>query len=130
MPEETMKIDKNITISGNNNPNLIELSKAAKIKTGTEKEFLQNEIAILQFSAQIQRNSEPIDFEGFPDPQINHHKTGKVDWKRFELFKHFLRVYAKVYRGIEIWRKSKSTLNKVEKGRTNPLTALHFRKAK
>ena len=47
MPEETIKIDRNITSSGNNNPNLIELSKAAKIKTGTEKEFLQNEIAIL-----------------------------------------------------------------------------------
>ena len=71
-----------------------------------------------------------MDFEGFPDPQINHHKTGEVDWKRFKSFKHILRVYAKVYRGIEIWRNSKSTVNKVEKSKYNTLTAVHVRKAK
>ena len=35
-----------------------------------------------------------------------------------------------MYRGIEIWRKSKSTLNKVEKGKINLFTAVQFRKAK
>ena len=113
MPEETMKMDENVTTSRKNIPKLIELSKAAK--TTKEKEFLDSELCTLQLSAQIQGNSEPIDFEGFPDSQINHHKIGEVDWKRFKSFKHILRVYAKVYRGIEIWRKSKSTLNKVEK---------------
>ena len=88
MPEETMKADENVSTPGNNIPNLIELSKAAKTKT--EKEFLESELYTLQLSAQIQGNSEPIDFEGFPDPQINHHKTGEVDWKRFKSFKHIL----------------------------------------
>ena len=59
-----MKIlNENITNSGNTVPNLIELSKAAKTKA--EKEFLESELCTLQLSAQIQRNSEPIDFEGF-----------------------------------------------------------------
>ena len=40
MPEKTMKVDENVTTSGNTIPNLIELSKAAK--TTKEKEIWEN----------------------------------------------------------------------------------------
>ena len=75
---------------GNKMLDLIELSKAAKISR--EKKICENELATLQLSAQFQRDSEPIDFEGFPDSQINHHKIGEINWKRFKSFKHVLRV--------------------------------------
>ena len=113
MPEETMKIDGNVTTSGNKILDLIQLSKATK--TPKVKEICENELAILQFSAQIEKDSEPADFEGFPDLQTNHHKIGEVNWKGFKSFKHILRVYAKVYRIIEIWRMRRSTLSKEEK---------------
>ena len=94
-----MKIDENATTSGNKILDLIEHSKAAK--TTREKENCESELATLQLSAQIWRDSEPINFEGFPDSQINHHKIGEVNWNRFKSFKHILRVYAKVYRVIQ-----------------------------
>ena len=105
MPEETMKKERDITISEKKNPNLIELSKAAKVATGAEKEFLLNEITTLQHSAQVQRDDEPKDPEGFSNIKINQNETGEVNWKRFKSFKHISRVYAKVYRAIEIWKK-------------------------
>ena len=126
MPEETMKEEKDIIISENKNPNLIELSKAAKVATGTEKEFLLNEITTLQHSAQVQRDDEPIDFEGFSNTEINQNEAGEVNWKRFKSFKHISRVYAKVYKVIEIWKSYKNKM----KGENNFLTAVHFRKAK
>merc|ERR1712033_135900 len=59
MPEETMKKEKDIIISENKNPNLIELSKAAKVATGTEKEFLLNEITTLLIVHRFQGMMNP-----------------------------------------------------------------------
>ena len=84
----------------------------------------------MQFNAQIEKVVEPADFEGFPNLQTDHYNNEEVNWKGFKSLKHILRVYAKVYRIIEIWRMRRSTLSKVEKHEHTPLTAVHFRKAK
>ena len=128
MPEETMKTNENLTTSGEKMLDLIKLSKASK--NLKEKELYENELAILQLNVQIEKVGEPADFEGFPNLQTDHYNNEKVNWKGFKSLKHILRVYAKVYRIIEIWRMRRSTLSKVEKNEHTPLTAVHFRKAK
>ena len=108
-----MKTNENVITSGDKILDLIKLSKASK--NLKEKEICENELAILQFNAQIEKVGEPADFEGFPNLQTGHYNNKEVNWKGFKSLKHILRVYAKVYRIIEIWRMRRSTLSKVEK---------------
>ena len=107
---DDLKIEKAISQSKTDRPDLIKVSKAAKeIETNI---CLKKQIEAAQFRTQVNDDLESVySFEGFlpetgekqPDEETSEHKFF-MDWNRWNSFLDIQKCYARIYACIDSFK--------------------------